>query len=75
MKPIYHVPGINDDICIQDVCDRLEGTVQRATAILNGDIQEAKGWLLKYEAALCELAKVKSENSALKDKLAALKND
>ena len=71
MKPIYHVPGINDDICIQDVCDRLDGTVLRATAILN----EAKGWLLKYEAALCELAKVKSENSALKEKLAALKNE
>jgi hypothetical protein len=63
-----------DAICIQDVCDRLDGSIERATAMLAGDIGEAKSWLLKYEDALCEIATLRKKNGRLIDEVAALKN-
>lgn len=61
------------DICVQDICNRLDGSVQRAAAILNGDIQEAKGWLLKYERALEEIFWLEEENLRLKREISQLK--
>ena len=43
MKTLFLPTRVCDEtFSMQDVCDRLDGSLNRASAILNGDIQEAK---------------------------------
>ena len=65
------------EICISDVCDRLDGSLARVAAILNGDIQEAKSWLYKFEEVFLKNAELMEENRRLRARLNNLtqKND
>ena len=60
----------NKDINFDDICARLEGSSARAAAILNGDIQEAKAWILKIPKLLEEINRLSEENKVLKERLA-----
>jgi hypothetical protein len=67
--------NLNNTICIQDiedVCDRLNGSAQCAAAVLNGDIQEAISWILKYPDALYEIARLKNEIRDLQEQVKSL---
>lgn len=64
MERLRVIPPV--DFSISDVCDRLEGSLARVTAILNGDIQEANSWLMKYEDALFKNAELMQENRRLR---------
>jgi polyhydroxyalkanoate synthesis regulator phasin len=60
------------DIDFQDICDRLDRSAQRAAAVLNGDIQEAISWILKYPKALDEIDRLKDEVRALQAQVKTL---
>lgn len=64
----------NKDVDFDDICSRLEGSSARAAAILNGDIQEAKAWILKIPELLEEINRLREENRALKERLVNTKN-
>lgn len=66
------------DIDFDEICDRLEGSSKRASAILYGDIQEAKAWILKIpelvdaiHAAEDRIIELTEENTKLQERLAA----
>jgi len=66
-----HVPE-HEMMHITEVCDRLEGSIERVAAILYGDIQEAKAWLSKYQDVLAENATLKCKVIGLQKQLDAL---
>lgn len=75
MKTLFLPTRVCDEtFSMQDVCDRLDGSLNRVSAILNGDIQEAKSWLLKMGDVMVENAQLRQEIRRLEARIQSLES-
>lgn len=75
MKTLFLPTRVCDGtFSMQDVCDRLDSSLDRVSAILNGDIQEAKSWLLKLGEVMVENAQLRQEIRRLEAKIQSMES-